>query len=56
MSRGAAAPAEQSAIPHPNPSRKTGRARTSTSAPPGRLKKRVVSKPDGRYLIYYEKP
>jgi hypothetical protein len=21
-----------------------------------RLKKRVVSKPDGRYLVYYEKP
>ncbi len=56
MSRGAAAPAEQSAIPHPNPSRKTGRARTSTPAPPTRLKKRVVPKPDGRYLIYYEKP
>jgi len=53
MSRGAAAPAEQSAIPHPIPSRKTGRAKTST---PGRLKKRVVPKPDGRYLIYYETP
>jgi hypothetical protein len=56
MSRGAVAPAEQSAIPHPNPSRKAGRAKTSTPTPPGRLKKRVVPKPDGRYLIYYEKP
>jgi hypothetical protein len=56
MSRGAVAPAEQSAIPHPTPSRKAGRAKTSTPTPPGRLKKRVVPKADGRYLIYYEKP
>jgi hypothetical protein len=56
MYRGAAAPAEQSAIPHPIPARKKGRPKTSTSTPPGRLKKRVVPKPDGRYLIYYEKP
>ena len=56
MSRGAAAQAEQDEIPHPGLSPKTGRAKASTSSPPGRLKKRVVPKADGRYLVYYEKP
>lgn len=43
-------PARQiaSAPPPEKPSRKSKQEK--------RLKKRVVSKPDGRYLIYYEKP
>jgi len=36
--------------PHPDPPHKMGRSKRKR-----RVAKRVVPKPDGRYLIYYDK-
>jgi len=53
LARASSAARDELQRPDPDPA---GVARRSGAKLPRGLKKRVVPKPDGRYLIYYEKP